>query len=224
MTQSVFVHFQRPLRSVLSLKFESFCQSFCSVNMDFDSNFDFGLHFTQPDPFLICENNEVDYMSDNDLLQTVENIENNCCDFVSPQPGSGSLDTSSANSRFVIALDKEIDGITASRIPPNTRQNTNWARNVYSEWAAFRNAQPNIWSEPLGPVPNTFEFVAPERISHWLSRFVVEARRSNGKPYPPRTLHRIISGLQRYYIEEKGINKCGFLIKLQAVFVTHWTE
>ena len=47
---------------------------------------------------------------------------------------------------------------------------------------------------------------------------MVQARRSNGKPYQHRTLHSIFSGLQRYYIEEKGINECGFLIKLQAVY------
>ena len=29
-------------------------------------------------------------------------------------------------------------------------------------------------------------------VSHWLARFVTEARRQDGKPYPPKTIHMFI--------------------------------
>ena len=34
-------------------------------------------------------------------------------------------------------------------------------------------------------------------ISQWLGRFVVEARRQDGKSYLPRTIHMLLVGLQR---------------------------
>ena len=37
-----------------------------------------------------------------------------------------------------------------------------------------------------------------ERLNHWLSRFVVEARRGDGKQYPPATLASMLAGLYRY--------------------------
>ena len=41
-------------------------------------------------------------------------------------------------------------------------------------------------------------------IDYWLGIFVLEARRRDGKPYPPNTLYNIIAGIQRYYrIEQK---------------------
>ena len=82
---------------------------------------------------------------------------------------------------------------------------------VYQEWAEFRNSQPETGSDPLGPVPLHFIDVPVERISHWLSRFVVEARRADGKPYPPNTLHNIVSAIQRYYTEEEDQADFGFL-------------
>ena len=35
-------------------------------------------------------------------------------------------------------------------------------------------------------------------LNFWLSRFVVEARREDGKPYPASTIQNIMAGLYRY--------------------------
>ena len=35
-------------------------------------------------------------------------------------------------------------------------------------------------------------------LNFWLSRFVVEARREDGKPYPASTIQNIMTGLYRY--------------------------
>ncbi len=38
----------------------------------------------------------------------------------------------------------------------------------------------------------------PEQLNHWLSVFVVETRQTTGEPYPPATIHSILSGILRY--------------------------
>ena len=35
-------------------------------------------------------------------------------------------------------------------------------------------------------------------LNRWLSRFVVECRREDGKPYPPSSITNILAGLYRY--------------------------
>ena len=46
-------------------------------------------------------------------------------------------------------------------------------------------------------------------MNEWMTRFVLEARRKDGAPYPPRFLYQICVGLLRYY-REKG-NDSNFL-------------
>ena len=41
-------------------------------------------------------------------------------------------------------------------------------------------------------------------LCHWLSKYIVEIRRNNGKPYTSNTLHQILCGVQRYLREETG--------------------
>jgi len=36
-----------------------------------------------------------------------------------------------------------------------------------------------------------------QNLNYWLSRFVTEIRKQDGQPYPPRTIHQILAGLQR---------------------------
>ena len=57
----------------------------------------------------------------------------------------------------------------------------------------------------LGPVPLDFTASSIPSIDHWLVRFILEARRkTDGKPYPPNTLYGIITGIQRFYKDEKN--------------------
>ena len=42
-----------------------------------------------------------------------------------------------------------------------------------------------------------------EELSTWLQRFVLGTRKTNVEKYPPRTLHMLLSGLQRYMHEQK---------------------
>ena len=42
------------------------------------------------------------------------------------------------------------------------------------------------------------EDMEPTSLNKWLSTFIAETRKVNGEPYPPTTLHLLLSGLQRY--------------------------
>ena len=45
---------------------------------------------------------------------------------------------------------------------------------------------------------NLLEKAGPVNLNHWLSYFVVEARREDSKPYPATTLYQLLAGLLRY--------------------------
>ena len=63
----------------------------------------------------------------------------------------------------------------------NTKKNTNWAAGVFSSW---RNA--------AGPefVPE-IQLMTVEQMNHYLSRFVVEARKKEVEPYRPWKVCRV---------------------------------
>lgn len=47
-------------------------------------------------------------------------------------------------------------------------------------------------------------FIAqPQELNYWLSKFVLEACKSSGEPYPPDTLYNICAGLLRYIRERR---------------------
>ena len=39
----------------------------------------------------------------------------------------------------------------------------------------------------------------------WMPRFVAEVRRQDGKPYPPKTIHQLLAGLQRYMLDKNAL-------------------
>ena len=41
-------------------------------------------------------------------------------------------------------------------------------------------------------------YVSDEEMDFWLSRFILEIRRKDGKPYPPNSLYQICCGLLRH--------------------------
>ena len=60
----------------------------------------------------------------------------------------------------------------------------------------------------------------PEQLNHWLSIFIVETRKVTGEPYPPTTIHRILSGILRY-MRSLDAKKCpNFFAKKNPRFQT----
>ena len=88
--------------------------------------------------------------------------------------------------------------------PKTPKKNTNWAVTVWKEWSKSR------WTRfPSAPAecPAHLYVLAflPLQLDYWLTRFVLEARRKDGKvqPYPPNTLHQLVCGILRYVRELK---------------------
>ena len=95
------------------------------------------------------------------------------------QPGDG--------SRFGPRVTaSEIAALQETAVPANTKKNTSWA--VWNEWSAYRRGQ-----DPS----NYLLTMQVSELNEWLSRFVVEVRRKDGKFYPPNTLHQLCCGLLR---------------------------
>ena len=67
-------------------------------------------------------------------------------------------------------------------------------------------------------VPESFSDVTYERISYWLSRFVIKTRKGDGTFYPPLTLYNMVSAIQRYYVEHEERNDLAFLLKTNTIF------
>ena len=72
-------------------------------------------------------------------------------------------------------------------VPPNTKKATSWAVRVFEEWRMERNktATDEKCQSMLLEEPDA------RSLNYWLSRFVVEMRRADGNPYPPRPLFLI---------------------------------
>ena len=65
---------------------------------------------------------------------------------------------------------------------PNTEKNTDWGVTVFNDWKSCRNRE----SEALTI------YSSATKLNFWLSRFVAEVRLSDGKPYPPKSIHQLI--------------------------------
>ena len=84
-----------------------------------------------------------------------------------------------------------------SRIPENTRRNTSWSVSVFQAWWKFRQERS---SQPLPALAAPFT----DELDSMLASFIVEARRQDGKDYPPNTLHNLMCGLQRHLRDISG--------------------
>ena len=77
--------------------------------------------------------------------------------------------------------------------------NTRWAVKNFEEWAACHN---KCHPENLCP-PGVLLSDDADEVSTWLQKYVLGTRKTSGEKYPPRTLHMLLSGLQRYMHEQK---------------------
>ena len=115
------------------------------------------------------------------------------------------------SKRFKTATsEEEINVITKGYIPNNTKRSTSWSVKVFNEWRCAR--------EGLKKCPeNLFQSPVPEDLNYWLPRFINEVRKSDGDPYPPRSIHQILAGLQRHMLD---LNYCSpkFLDRQNKMF------
>ena len=88
------------------------------------------------------------------------------------------------NNRFkVSSRQEEIDMITKGYVPMNTQR---------------RSATDDDGECPL----DLFEVGDPDNLNFWVLRFINEV--ADGDPYPPRTIHQLLAGLQRSMLDHNN--------------------
>ena len=97
------------------------------------------------------------------------------------------------NKQVTISLSLTMTGTFQSKL----MMLTNWAVNVWQEWAAVRNK--TLLSDER-PFSVNFCELSVTEMNFWLSRFVLEIRKKSGDPYPPESLYSLICGLQPYLL------------------------
>ena len=116
-----------------------------------------------------------------------------------------------------ITSEEEMETISKGFAPANTEKNTAWATKVFREWLYSRNKRSGCENQ----CPEDFlEKGDPGDVNKWLARFITEARRQDGAPYPPKTIHQILCGLQRFMLKENSEAPIGFLTEKILAFVT----
>ena len=80
-----------------------------------------------------------------------------------------------------------MEKICEGYVPKNTSKSTSWAQRVFRAWREQRNERKD------DKCPETLlEEPQVELLNFWLSRFVMEARGEDGKPYPPSSINTIV--------------------------------
>ena len=103
------------------------------------------------------------------------------------------------SSRYGTFVDDEkISELISSTESKNTRKNTNWALTTFNDWRQAR------MKETGCTIPELTE-QTPSELNKWMRNFVIETRRKDGKPYPPRSLYMLCVGLLRN-MRENGIH------------------
>ena len=102
-------------------------------------------------------------------------------------------------------------------IPKKTRENTKWALSVWNDWISYREQKVETLIE-LYTLPEDLSVVPYHKLDIWLSKFVVECRRKDGKPYPPTSLTQIMAAIQRHMRDELGRNDVNFFSKTDPTF------
>lgn len=87
--------------------------------------------------------------------------------------------------------EQEIAKVKLSAVPGATLTDTNYCVRIWKEWCDHRCS---VYGDSI---PCLEELPVPELASH-LSNFVFEVRKKTGEEFPPKSLHHIICGIQRY--------------------------
>lgn len=98
----------------------------------------------------------------------------------------------------VVVDDDEVRERQLSRIPANTKKATKWSLGVWTDWKVARSETCSEDSDKCPAGVGDITKMSKEELDFWLSKFVLEVRKTNGECFYPNTLYGICCGLQRY--------------------------
>ena len=91
--------------------------------------------------------------------------------------------------RFVNVSEEDLESCKKKTLSVNTQRTHQWAYNVFCEWIKLPREMGNYKEEDLWSIDAT-------KVCNMLSKFVLEARQSNGKAYTPKTILHLMVNLQ----------------------------
>ena len=137
-------------------------------------------------------------VSSEDLTRILSDASSSTATTTTTIPSTEQLGLSKPPQRFAPPKsDGEVEAARKNAVPSNTARNTNWAVKVWREWRTNRFQQCNSTLD----CPPHLLLCSNSELDYWLSKFVLETRRLDGQPYPPRTLYGIVCSIMRYVRE-----------------------
>ena len=164
-----------------------------SVDFQMLSGDEWSWGFDQPEP---SETGPCDSTSDTPLI-TAGTVKAEAQSAESSDAAAGYGST----ARFVPPVsDEAIQQLVSNHENRNTKKNTSWAAGVFFAWRDARNACGGEFIPEI-------QSMTVEQMNHYLTRFVVEARKKDGDPYYPKTLYLICAGLVRFLRDNSVYDK-----------------
>ena len=108
----------------------------------------------------------------------------------------------------VTVTEEDIDKSSKGCISAGTVKSTSWAVRTFQQWIKQRSER---LLQEVYPVDILQKPYATGVVCNCLQRFVSEAKRMDGTPYPRMTLYQILCGLLRRYTREFQPNPPNFL-------------
>ena len=142
------------------------------------------LHLVMPDGWIVNESS---------IKENEPPPKKKCLSLRKKQESSGSNE--SATRTFLTLVEER--ALADKCIPRNTTTSTKWAVANFESWRKIRNE--TFALEPERQVPDDLLLgVDSAALCKWLSLYVVEARKQNGSPFPPKSLYLLLTGLLRH--------------------------
>ena len=80
--------------------------------------------------------------------------------------------------------------------PLNTEYSTNWSVRNFNDWKCQRSITHS--SESKAIPENLLESGSVDQLCHWQSLYVVKTRNKHSRPYPPKTLYQLLTGIYHH--------------------------
>ena len=78
-----------------------------------------------------------------------------------------------------------------SAVPEKTQRNTRYCVKIWDEWAEHRASSTSVVLPPLKALNKS-------QLQHWMSCFIMEIRKKDGREFPPNSIHHICCGIMRF--------------------------
>ena len=91
-------------------------------------------------------------------------------------------------------------------MPENTRRRNQWSINTFNSWAISRNNRHVDRDDKLTKIEKSVEHMSSQELSYWLAKFVLEVRKTNGDPYPPKSLLSLVFGIVSHVNFDRNLN------------------